>query len=393
MQQVAQFQALREALFDARGIDIPAFSRDIRASVNDAERLELAGQYAQALERLQSLQKYMPLLDIPSFDVHKLAGWLFAKLGQTPPSDLHRQRASSYRQLLWEQMGSGQTPDDPLRVVMNNEAIDWVKSRVGQVSEVRALPHKGRELLLVNYTSRLPQVPSTAAPSVTTTAAVFQLFVAVDPRTRQMLNRSLDRYAPIPLAQMRPQDVTWLRTAQEKRNRFLENTTLPYLELRDAIDTLIKATMVLEQVNQPQAALDKLRELERIRPIEDIPTPGLLSVYSALLGKTGNTAKQLEMRSLIFGVQQAIAHSGDAASMATAIEVLLIDEEYDWLREKKLKLTRQTLREDGGEKYDVMTVTDAQGQERTVFFKITRMYSMYSQAFGSAVPKSTSTTP
>jgi len=34
----------------------------------------------------------------------------------------------------------------------------------------------------------------------------------------------------------------------------------------------------------------------------------LLSLYSAINGKLGNTRKQMELRTMIFGVNQAIAH-------------------------------------------------------------------------------------
>jgi hypothetical protein len=77
-------------------------------------------------------------------------------------------------------------------------------------------------------------------------------------------------------------------------------------------------------------------------------------------------------------VQQAIAHSGDGSSPETAIHVILVEEEYEWIREKKLKLVKQTLLERDGQRYDVMTVEDAKGVQTQVFFAITGLYARQS---------------
>ena len=369
---IAAALAQREALFDGRGIDVPKLSQEIGGAVRDGEKLEREGQYQQALDRLLVLEKYMPLLDVPSFDVQMLAGWLHSKLGRNEASQQHRERATAYRALLGQHIGKGDSVDDPLRVVMVNELIEWTKSRLARISDIKSQAHRGTELSIVTY-----QGPTTGNQP-------RQLFAEIDRRTRTMTNRALDRFAPIPVAEMRPQDVASLAKAREKRARFLSDQGFSYHELRDLAERLMTDSARLDMDGKSQEALVKLLEIERIRAIEDIPTPRLLSWYSYLMGKTGNVVKQQEMRGLIFGVQQAIAHSGDGRSLSTAIHVIQIEEEYEWLGQKKLKLVTQALREAGGQHYDVMTVQNPQGVQSDVFFNITGLFARQSQMFAPA---------
>ena len=366
---IAAAQAQREALFDGRGIDVPKMSQEVGAAARDGEKLEREGKYQQALDRLLALEKYMPLLEVPSFDVQMLAGWLYSKLGRNEASQQHRERATAYRALLWKHIGTGDSVDDPLRVVMVNELLEWAKSRLASISDIKYQAHRGRELTVVTY-----QGPTTGNQPK-------QLFAEIDKRTRTMSNRAMDRFAPFPVAEMRPQDSAMLAKSREKRAQFLSDQGFSYYELRDIADKLMKDSVRLDMDGKPQEALAKLLEIEKLRAMEDIPTPRLLSWYSYLLGKTGNATKQQEMRGLIFGVQQAIAHSGDGRSLSTAIHVILIEEEYEWLREKKLKLMQQALREAGGQHYDVMTVQDPQGAQSDVFFNISGLFARQSQMF------------
>lgn len=370
----AYFQTQRESLFDVRGINVPRLSQDIGAAVREGEQLERRGDYRGALNRLLSLQSHMPLPEVPDFDVHMLAGWLYGKLGQPDQASMHKGRADAYRKILHGAIGKGDTPDDPLRVVMVSEIVGWTKSDLARVIDVKSLPHKGRDLTVVTY-----QGPYTAGQPA-------RLFALIDRRTEQMSSKSIDRYAAIPVGEMRPQELTWLNVAREKRDRFLTDSNFTYLELSDKVAGLMKASTSLDMDDKPMEALEKLRELEVMRPIEEIPTPSLLGWYSYLLGKTGNTTKQMELRGLLFGVQQAIAHSGDGRSEPSAINVILVSEEYEWLAEKKLKRVQQANKDVGTEKFDVLTVTDAQGARSEVFFNVTRLYGRYSDLHGPVKP-------
>lgn len=366
-QQMQVFLTSREALFDARGIDVPKFSQSINAVVREGEKLEREGNYQGALDQLLTLQRVMPLLEVPSYDVHMLSSWLYKKLANNELSQLHKVRADAYRQLLWSGLGKGDTQDDPLRVVMNSEIAEWAKSQLARIVDVKNIPYKGRDQMVVTY-----QGPSTGNQP-------RNFYAVIDARTNAQLTKKSDLFEPLAIASLRPQDAEKMRVAGEKRKRFLDDTQFPYLELKGTMDNLYKESTALASSGKFQEALSKLLEIEKIRPIEEIPTPGLLSLYSFLLGKAGNIAKQVEMRGLIFGVNQTIAHSGDGKSPETAVHVIFTNEEYEWLREKKLKPSRQALLNIGNEKFDKMTATDTEGNARDVYFNITRLYAKYAQ--------------
>lgn len=369
---VAAWLARREALFDSRKIDVPQLSKAITSAVVDGERLVELNQYQQALDRLKELERYMPLDEIPSFDIHMLAGWVYGELGHPEARQRHREIASTYREVLWHRIGSGATPLEPLRVVMTSEISDWLKSHLSLLVNIKTLTAGGRELLYLTHIG--PATSGKPKP----------LFVEIDRRTVEVMDRAIDIYQPIAIEQMRPQSAEWLRLAQERRARFLKDRSFIHAELDHEVRERVDEATRLLMAGKPEQALAALRTLESKRPIEEIPTPRLLTLYSLLLGRTGDVARQMDMRGLIFGVQQAIAHSGDALSPATAVHVIFIGEEYEWLREKKLKFLQQALVEVDDQRYDVMTVRDAQGKEVERFFNVTALFKRHGDVRGSS---------
>jgi hypothetical protein len=359
---IAALQAQREALFDARGLDVPVVSSEILKAVRDGEALERAGQYRQALDRLLLLRRYAPFEDFPSFDVHMLSSWLYDNLGQHDLAALHRERAEAYRALLYTRLGSGATPDDPLHVVMLSEVAEWAKSRLSQISEVKSFPYRGHELMRVTYSGGL----AGNAPR--------QLYMEVDRRTQAMANRAMQRFAPLAVDQMRPDMAAALEDARKKRREFIEDRGFDYLALLNLIDTQYKAAAQLDAQGRPQDALAALREIGKVRAVEDIPNPRLLTMYSALLGKTGDRDAQQKMRLFIFGVQQAMAHGGDAKSAASAIPVILINEEYDVAADRGLKLVQQSLVQQGDRAFDVLKVKSENGDESELWFDVTQLF-------------------
>lgn len=368
LEDIARLHVVREQLF-ARGVNVARLSQEIRKAVNEGEQLEREGRYEQALTRLQQLAPLLGagglLEDVPSHDVQLLASWLHGKLGRPDQALLHRKRALAVRVFLAEFAGKGDSAADPLRVVMFSEAVEWVRVRMGRITDVKSNSHGGRELMVFHY---LP--PGQASPPQ-------QLFAEIDQRTRAQERAQIDRFAPIPIAQMRPEDADLLRQAQDRRSRFLEDQSFDYLTLVGKVDELFKRATQLVQAGKHEEALAAMREITPLRAVEEIPTPRWLAMYSFLLGRTGDTAGQTRLRGQLFGVQQAIGHSGDGLSMATAIEVLMVNEEYEWLTERRLRRSRQSLVHENGRSYDVMEVRDAAGQEQKYYFDITRMFKRY----------------
>ena len=79
----------------------------------------------------------------------------------------------------------------------------------------------------------------------------------------------------------------------------------------------------------------------------------------------------MDMLGWLFG-----RRDGDGSSAAQAVVVGSVGEEYAWIRRHCLgfKPTMQALQQIDGKPYDVHTLRNAAGQQRTVYFDISRFY-------------------
>ena len=185
-----------------------------------------------------------------------------------------------------------------------------------------------------------------------------------------------DPFAPIPLANMTPQLLTWFNLAKAKRRKFVEEKNFSYLELMGKYIQLTTQAAELDRQGRPTDALAKLKEIESIRAIEDIPIPELLAVYLDIYRRLGDNQKYNQIQGLFLGTLQAVAHSGDGLSRDTAVEIIAISEELYWLRSKRLMSTARRLVETTASKYDVVTAKDSAGNSRDYFFNVTGISAM-----------------
>ena len=355
--QLQTLAARREALLKDGKINVPELSQAIRAAVNEAEKLAQTGDFAGADARLRELSKYGPIEEIPSFDLLMLESFLALKRNDAAAQASLRTKADAMRELLWNRSGSG-TQTDPVRVVMVNEITEWVRSRLGKIIESKPVMVEGKSLQALTYSG-----PDSANQP-------RQVFFAIDPRYMAQMNTP-SLFTAIP--QMSPQMQLLTATAKEKRNRFLDDMSFPFMTLQQRVRDKIKQANELATAGKPAEGVAALREIETIRPIEEIPSPTLLLTYSSLLGRSGDSVRQTPIRDEAFGVIQAIAASGDGLSPETSIEVIFVEEEYAWLRDKRLTFLRQSLVRTPQRIMDVMHTKDAQGIERDYYFDITRM--------------------
>lgn len=369
---VTAFLAKRQALVAESRVDMGEMSRAIRSAIADGERLERERKYASALERLRDLQRFAQLPELPSFDVHMLSSWLYMKTGDASQAALHRARADAMREVLLNRVGDGKSSETPIQAVMVSDLAEWVRMQLGGISDVKSLPYKGRELMAVTY----------SGPSTNNKPAVA--YFEIDPRVQAKENSKLSLFSPIPLEQMKPEHRALFELAKAKRDAFLKDSKIPYLDLIGKVKTVLTRAAQLDTQGSPDQALSSLREIETIRPIEDIPLPRLIVMYSALNGKVGNAKKQNELRGLLFGINQAIAHSGDGLAPETAVHVIAIEEEYSWLSDKHLTRGTQKVVDTPLGKFDVITAKNPGGEGRDYYFNITRMYAMYSQGLGDS---------
>lgn len=371
---VTKFLDFRETLVRDGKIDVTEMSKSIRQAINDGERLEREANYKGALNKLLELERFAPLAELPSLDVQMLSSWLYLQLGDAVAASAHRARVEAMGELLGQRIGKGDSPTEPIRALMINDMTEWARMQLVRIVSVKSMPIQGREIFAVTLSGR-----STAdQPRV----AYFE----IDRRVQAKANQQIRLYDPIPLTQMRPADLAYFELAKQKRERFLADT-FAYLDLVGKIREVIGKAAALDQQGKATEALAALAEIEAIRPIEDIPLSGLISVYSALNGKTGNTQKQLALRGLIFGINQSIAHSGDGRSPETAVHVIATSEEYDWLRDRQLTGVRQRVFDSTDGKFDVLTAKDVSGVEKDFYFNITRMHAKYSHGLVPASSK------
>ena len=68
--------------------------------------------------------------------------------------------------------------------------------------------------------------------------------------------------------------------------------------------------------------------------------------------------------------------SSDGSSAGQAVVVGSVGEEYAWMQEhcQEFQPQMQSLQEIDGRPYDVHTLRNARGEERTVYFDISRFY-------------------
>lgn len=365
---VVSFLARRQALLHDPATDPAELSKAIRAAMAEAERLERAQDYQAALDRLLELRRFGPLEALPSYDVHAMAAWLYRKLSD-PAADDHAARAEALRVLLSKRIGGGQSPDDPVRVVMVGEVLEWARMQTARVVEAKPLIHQGRDLQLVTY-----QGPLTGNQPRT---AWFQV---AERTPSAAAARRASLFVPIPLAEMSPHFRAAFDQARDKRRRILDDPALSLPELSLLVDDSVKKAGALAVQGKYAEALEQLKAVEVLRPLDEVPTPELVSVHGVLAGHLGDFDKQTVLRQLLFGINQVIAHSGDGLSVETAVHVIMIREEYVWLNDKRLSRVGQTLVETPTGIFDVLRARDDTGAERDYYFNVTRLFRRFGQA-------------
>lgn len=362
---VEQMQTARQALANNPQINLQQFSRETLAIATAANALDRSGNDPAALTKLLELQKYAPLAQYPDYETQIVCANVYQKLGRASEAAACRQRVDALAEILLKRSGSGDTPDDPVRVVRIGEMGLWVRLHSGTVSNVSTVDYRGATLQKVSYVAS-----AGGSPAV--------VYFATNPREAEEVKQAnQDIFKPLPVAPEQGQYGAALKDAHERRIQFLNDTSFNYLELIQTVLDDQKQAMLLAHQGDVTAALAKIREIEKIRPIRDIPIFSLISNYSFLLGKAGDTQAQNEMRLYLFGIAQDIAHSGDGLTPDTAVHVVAINEELSWLFVKKLRSGRQSLQNGPERSIDAIDTVDANGQSRTYYFDVTALYKRY----------------
>jgi hypothetical protein len=356
----------REALLAKGDAYLVELSAAIGVTIGEAIKLRTENKPREGLAKLQELSRFDSIDEIPSPFLQYLLSDFYGKTGDQKTAAKHFSMSLAVIDVFTKHMGSGLNPDDPLNIIMLNDLREWGRLQNGAIIEPTPFLHNGKKLLKAKFTE-------------VKTGESKAIFYVKQEETKKSTQADFRLFEPVPLAQMVPETRKNMEIAREKRDMFLADNSFPYLKLLASLAEKRSAALDLMVKGKLQEAIAKLEELEEFRPIKEIPTPELLSFYSSLQSRVGNQQKHKEIRGLLIGVNQAIAHSGDALSPETAVHVIFTSEEYLWLQDNRLKMIKQAVIEKNGQKYDVMTAADADGKQRDYYFNITRLFKKYSQ--------------
>lgn len=104
-------------------------------------------------------------------------------------------------------------------------------------------------------------------------------------------------------------------------------------------------------------------------------------IASAALGRMNRPEEAEAELAIARGLFGSI-ETGDGSTPRQAFTVVSVDEEYQVLRSKGLRLKSQALDRADGHTFDVMTAIDPQGQTRVIYFQIDRVMAAEMRAFG-----------
>lgn len=102
----------------------------------------------------------------------------------------------------------------------------------------------------------------------------------------------------------------------------------------------------------------------------DIPAH---AVASRCYAETYDVGTSNFHRAIATGLERSILASGDGKSPATAYVVVRVSEEYHVIAALGFRPGKQSLVHSGGSSYDLMQVTDASGEEVSIYFQIDRV--------------------
>lgn len=355
--------ALDASLRELQSAPADQVSKAVSQACNLAMVALLRNDGKAALEQLAPLARYQPLKFFPSYRVQAFQAEAYRLIGDSAQREVH----TAHARLLSALFEQGRTPEAPLMLRHPVQLGDLVMLGGGQVQDTRPQPSKnGGSVIMLTFKDD----PQGLKTRYLDTSALM----AGQPAP--------PRYSVLMTADMPADMHAALAENQAMLARFYADTALDFMKLEDALRRAITAADALIGQRKPAEALQALQAVASVRPLEEIPHVPFLSRLSLVYGDLGQRADQQRLRRQLFGLQQAIAATGDGQSLETAVEVPFVEIEYDWLADRKLKRTKQVLLRQGEASYDVLDVVDAQGNASQRYFNITRMWRLRVASLG-----------
>jgi hypothetical protein len=124
----------------------------------------------------------------------------------------------------------------------------------------------------------------------------------------------------------------------------------------------VRKEMQAGKLKAAETALVKLLERERFMRLDGHATA------VALYEKLGDSVKAGKHRAFLEGLGSAVFVAGRGQSIEAPIEVLFIEEEYDFLAGRGLTMKKQALTERDGHRFDVITTDAMAGEPQREFY-------------------------
>lgn len=314
------------------------------------------------LDALAPLARFQPLKTFPSYRVQAFQAEAYRLLGDGAQFELHAAHARALASLFQQ----GLTPEAPLRLQHMVQLGDVVALGGGQVQDTRTQPAQGGGSLITLTFKNDPQGQKTRYLDTSALLAARTM----PPRYSVLMTPDMPADLHAALAEN-----------QRLLARFYADKTVDLLKLEDALRRAVDAADALITQRKPAEAMQALQAVAAVRPLDEIPHVPFLMRLSVVSGDLGLRAEQQRLRRQLFGLQQAIAATGDGMSFETAVEVPFVEMEYDWLSDRKLKHGKQALVHRGAQSFDVLDVVDAQGTASQRYFNVTRLLQLRAASF------------
>jgi hypothetical protein len=360
--------ALVKDALDASLRQLPSTTPDqvakaVTQACNQAMLALLRNDGQAVLDQLAPLARWQPLKFFPSYRVQVLQSEAYRLLGD----NMLREQHAAHARLLSAIFQQGRTPEAPLRLVHLVQLGDLIMLGGGQVQDSRSQPvGNGGSLITLTFKDD----PQGLKTRYLDTSALL-VTSAMPPRYSVLMTPDMPADLHAALAENRAMLA-----------RFYADTAMDFMKLEDALRRAIEAADALIAQRKPAEALQALQAVAAVRALDEIPHVPFLMRLSLVHGDLGQRADQQRLRRQLFGLQQAIAATGDGLSFETAVEAPFIEMEYDWLGDRKLKRSKQSLVHRGDQSFDVMDVVDAQGNASQRYFNITRMWQLRAASLG-----------
>jgi hypothetical protein len=183
-----------------------------------------------------------------------------------------------------------------------------------------------------------------------------------------------------------------LPIAIEARQGFLSNPTKSSYELQQEIVDAIKQASALPGTSENFSKIHEIfaRMEASIGPLKTAPSFRLHDALKNLARLERNDEAAQYHDAYALALMVALSKTGNGYSPETALKVITIDEEYNWLGINQLKGIERKNNNIGTRNFDIWRVQKLSGEESTLYFDVTEIKEQFTRLLNrkdSSAPK------